>query len=214
MTAPVKAYLETEAGDQINFLFNPETLTVNRTVKWDPLKSPGENAPGLTFLQGESGTMSFKLILDTTATGEDVTAYTNQLLELTKVDTSIKRPPWVRLGWGRLKSFKAVVNSVVLNFTYFAANGTPLRANAQLTLTQFANETNYPLQNPTSGTRKRERLHQVQPGETLDRISYLAYGDSTQWRLIAKRNGIIDPLRLRPGVRLVLPEREAAARGR
>ncbi|MEX1023260.1 MAG: LysM peptidoglycan-binding domain-containing protein [Dehalococcoidia bacterium] len=213
MTAPVKAYLEIETGGKIDFLFNPETLTVNRSVKWDPQRSPGENAPTMTFINGEPATMSFKLILDTTATGEDVTVYTNKLLDLTKVDSTKKRPPLVRLGWGRLQSFTAVVQSVGLTFSYFAGNGTPLRASAQLALTQFKDENTHPLQNPTSGTRKRERLHQVQPGETLDRISYAAYGDSTKWRLIAERNRIIDPLRLRPGTRLVLPEREAVTRG-
>ncbi len=214
MTAPVKAYLETEAGSRISFLFNPTTLEVKRAVKWNAQESPGENAPSLTFDRGQSQTMSFDLIMDTTDTGADVTTYTNQLLNLTKVDSQKKRPLWVRLGWGRLNSFKCVVEGVDLTFTYFAANGTPLRARAKLSLRQFEDESRAPLQNPTSGTRKRDRLHEVKPGETLDRIAYQAYGDSTVWRLIADRNRILDPLRLRPGTRLILPEREAVARGR
>lgn len=214
MTAPVKAYLETEAGQRISFLFNPTQLEVKRSVSWKPQESPGENAPSLTFDRGSSATLSFELILDTTDTGADVSTYTAQLLDLTRVDTQKKRPPWVRLGWGRLNSFKCVVESVDLSFTYFAANGTPLRARAKLTLKQYQDETRPPLQNPTSGTRKRDRLHEVKPGETLDRIAYLAYGDATVWRLIADRNRIMDPLQLRAGTRLVLPEREAVTRGR
>jgi len=214
MTAPVKAYLETETGQRINFLFNPSNIEMSRTVEWKPQSSPGENAPSLTWDHGKSGTMKFDLIMDTTDTGSDVTVYTNQLLGLTRVNDQKKRPLWVRLGWGKLSSFKAVVNSVTLNFTYFAGNGTPLRARATVNLTQFENEARQPLQNPTSGSPRRERLHHVQPGETLDRISYVAYGDSTQWRVIAQRNKITDPFRLRPGTRLVLPEREAVGRGR
>jgi len=214
MTAPVKAYLETEAGARISFLFNPTTLEVKRTVNWKDQEAPGGNAPSLTFDRGMSQTLDFDLVLDTTDTGADVTTYTNQLLNLTKVDTQKKRPPWVRLGWGRLNSFKCVVLSVTLTFTYFAANGTPLRARAKLGLKQFSDETRPILQNPTSGTRTRDRLHEVKPGETLDRIAYQAYGDSTVWRIIADRNRIMDPLRLRTGTRLILPEREAVARGR
>ena len=214
MTAPVKAYLETESGQRISFLFNPTTLEVKRTVNWNPQESPGGNAPSLTFDRGQSQTLDFDLVLDTTDTGADVTTYTNQLLDLTRVDAQKKRPPWVKLGWGRLNSFKCVVLSVTLTFTYFAANGTPLRARAKLALKQYADETRAPLQNPTSGTRKRDRLHEVKPGETLDRIAYQAYGDSTVWRVIADRNRIMDPLRLRTGTRLILPEREAVARGR
>jgi len=214
MTAPVKAYLETESGSRIPFLFNPATLKVKRSVSWTPQESPGENAPSLTWDRGKSSTLGFELILDTTDTGADVTDYTNALLALTVVDSSKKRPPWVRLGWGRLSSFKSVVEDVTLTFTYFAGNGTPLRAKAELALKQFMDETRPPLQNPTSGTRKRDRLHEVKPGETLDRIAYQAYGDSTAWRVIADRNRIMDPFRLPAGMRLVLPEREAVSRGR
>lgn len=212
MTAPVKAYLETEAGTRIPFLFNPTTLKVKRSAKWNPQESPGKNAPGLTFDRGQSSTLSFELMLDTTHTGSPVTNYTNDLLNLMKVDDQKKRPPWVKLGWGKLNSFKHVVEDVTLTFLFFAADGTPLRAKAELSLKQYQDETRQPLQNPTSGTPKRDRLHEVKPGETLDRIAYQAYGDSTIWRLIADRNRIMDPLRLPAGMRLVIPEREAVAR--
>ncbi len=213
MTAPVKAYLETETGQQIPFLFNPATIDVSRTVSWKPQESPGENAPSMTWDRGQAATMKFDLVLDTTDTGSDVTVHTNKLLDLTKVDSQKKRPPWVRLGWGRMSSFKAVITSVTLQFTYFSAAGVPLRARATVNLTQYQDEGRQPLQNPTSGTRRLDRLHMVQPGETLDRIAYGAYGDPTRWRVIAERNKITDPLRLRPGTRLILPEREAVPRG-
>lgn len=213
MTAPVKAYLETEDGSRISFLFNPQQLSYSRSVSWGEQKSPFEDAPQLTFDRGQSGSINFDLIMDTTDTGGDVSVHTNALMNLMRVDDSKRRPPWVRLGWGRLSSFKSVVTSVSVSFTYFASDGTPLRARVGVALKQFEDETVHPLQNPTSGTRRRERLHQVRPGETLDRIAYQAYGDATQWRAIAKRNAIQDPLQLRPGMSLVLPEREAAARG-
>ena len=73
MTAPVKAYLETESGQRISFLFNPTTLEVKRTVNWNPQESPGGNAPSLTFDRGQSQTLDFDLVLDTTDTGADVT---------------------------------------------------------------------------------------------------------------------------------------------
>ena len=57
MTAPVKAYLETETGSRINFMFNPETLNVTRGVTWRPQPSPGQNAPSMAFSEGGSGTM-------------------------------------------------------------------------------------------------------------------------------------------------------------
>lgn len=213
MTAPVKAFLETETGKRIPFLFNPTTLIVKRAVDWNTQASPGKNAPSLTFGQGKSSTLTFDMMLDTTDTGADVSTYTNRLLDLMKVDTQRKRPPWVRFGWGKLNSYKHVVEDVTLTFMFFAADGTPLRAKAAVSLKQYMDETTQPLQNPTSGTRKRDRLHEVKPGETLDRISYQVYGDATAWRVIAERNRIMDPFRLPAGLRLVIPEREAVARG-
>jgi len=212
MTSPAKAYLETEDGQQLNCLFNPEELSISRTVTWNPSASVGENAPQLTFGKGESGTLGFTLEFDTTDTGQAVTSYTSALLKLMDIDSSKSRPPWVRFCWGDLTSFKSVLTSATITFTYFGSDGTPLRAKAVLSLKQYQDDGKYALQNPTSGTRTRDRLHRVLPGETLDRISYTYYGDPTQWRLIAKRNAILDPLRIPPGRLLIVPEREAVPR--
>jgi nucleoid-associated protein YgaU len=46
----------------------------------------------------------------------------------------------------------------------------------------------------------------MMPGETLDRISARYYGDSNEWRSIAAANGIEDPLAVRPGSLLMIPE--------
>ena len=223
MTETAKAQLEIEGKAETEWipcLFNPDLLTISRSVTWNPEATPGsnKNAPSLTFGKAESGSLSFKLDFDTTDTGASVTTYTTALLKLMDIDATKKRPLWVRFHWGTLESFEAVVKSATIKFTYFASDGTPLRADADLALTQYkddelTNAANYPLQNPTSGTPTPERRHRVQPGETLDRISYSYYGDSTQWRVIARRNNILDPLRLNAGRLLFVPEREVATRG-
>jgi hypothetical protein len=118
------------------------------------------------------------------------------------------RPPTVVFHWGDLHSFRAVVTDLRLSFTYFSSTGVPLRADAQLELRQFEASDAFSRQNPTSGTPKPSRVHRIQPGETLDRISARYYGDSTQWRRLAAANGIEDPLALRPGALLDIP-REA-----
>ena len=64
-------------------------------------------------------------------------------------------------------------------------------------------------QNPTSGTPSPERTHQVQPGETLDRIAATHYGDPTQWKDIAAANAIEDPLSVPPGTILSIPQPRA-----
>ena len=210
-----KAYLETEKGDSIPCMFNPAELQISHSNKWSGEGSPGQDAPELAFEGGEAGTMSVDLMFDTTHEGKAVTSYTNKLLDLMKIDTSLAgydetlnngRPPWVKFHWGDLHSFKSIITSLDLRFTYFSGAGMPLRAQVGLSLKQFEPDANWGPQNPTSGTPKPHRVHRVQKGETLDRISARHYGDSTRWRLIAEANGIHDPLALRPGALLTIPK--------
>lgn len=222
MSGPVKAYLESEQGERIDCLFNPAELQLSKSNNWTATKAKGKNTPPLRFQEGQSGSLSMSLTLDTTDGGEPVTKHTNRLLALMRVDSDLAgsdskrnraRPPWVRFHWGEFRSFKAVVEQLQLTFTYFSSTGVPLRAKADLTLKQYEDEQAWGPQNPTSGTPTPHRVHQVTGGETIDRIAARHYGDSTRWRLIADANGVIDPLRLRPGIALVIPEPEAVGRG-
>jgi LysM repeat protein len=212
-----KAYLEVESGGRIDCMFNPSTFAFSTSNRWETDQIPGKPTPTLRFAGGGSGSFNLSLVFDTTADGSTVTAHTNKLLKLLDVDTSLAgydaaknngRPPWVKFHWGTdLHSFKAVVTSASVTFTYFSAEGLPLRANVELALQQYEPDANWGPQNPTSGTPKPNRTHQVQVGDTLDRIAARYYGDSTKWRDIATLNGIGDPLDLTPGRLLSIPER-------
>ena len=135
----------------------------------------------MRYAGGEGGSFSLSLVFDTTSDGKPVTSYTNKLLKLMDVDTTLPgydearsngRPPWVKFHWGTsLHSFKAVVKSIDVGFTYFSSEGLPLRANVEMSLEQYEPDANWGPQNPTSGTPNPNRTHQVQVGDTLDRIS-------------------------------------------
>jgi hypothetical protein len=213
-----KAYLKIEhpPNTQVPCMFNPAELSISKSNTWSPEGGAGKTSPRLSYTGGEAGTIDLNLTFDTTATGAPVTDHTNKIVKLTKVETGLSdydstadmgRPPWVQFCWGSFTSFKAVVTSLNLSFTYFASTGTPLRAKVQLSLQQYEPDASWGNQNPTSGTPLPHRVHQVVKGETLDRISARHYGDATHWRLIAEANGITDPLALRPGALLNIPSR-------
>ena len=219
MPSGQKAYLETESGDRIDCLFNPAEFSISQTNGWEGKNAPGRNAPQLAFTGGQSGTMSLSLVFDTTADGTPVTKHTNKLLDVMRIDERLPghdasrtngRPQWVVFHWGDLHSFKAVVDSLNLSFTYFSSGAVPLRAKASLSLKQWQDEGNWRPQNPTSGTPAPHRVHQLQLGETLDRLAARYYGDSTQWRVIAQANAVVDPLRIKPGTLLVIPKAQGA----
>jgi hypothetical protein len=214
-SAPAKAFLRTEQGVRIDCLFSPAELTISKSNTWNASEKKGGNAPELRFQGGQSGTLALTLTLDTTDKGSDVTEHTNKLLDLLKVDPGLAgsdkqrnkaRPPWVEFHWGKLHSFKAIVESLQLKFTYFASDGMPLRAKADLKLKQWKDEAERPLQNPTSHTPTLDTVHRLAHGETLDRVAAKHYADSTRWRLIAEANNVVDPLALEPGALLVIPE--------
>ena len=215
MTGPAKAYLLTERNDKIDCLFNPAELTVSKSNSWNAGQSKGRNAPELRFQGGQSATLSLKLFFDTTRDGTDVTVHTTKLLELMRSDANLPgadrgrnsaRPPWVEFQWGKLSSFRAIIEKLQIQFTYFASDGMPLRAKVDLSLKQWKDEAELPLQNPTSSTPFVHTVHTLLPGETLDRVAAQHYQDANRWRLIAEANGIVDPLDIPAGTALVLPE--------
>ncbi|MCU1658964.1 MAG: Peptidoglycan-binding LysM [Pseudonocardiales bacterium] len=95
----------------------------------------------------------------------------------------------------------------------FTPKGAPTRAKVSLDLRATADN---PLrQNPTSGGVDLRSGHTVVNGDTLAGIAGRAYGSPSQWRRLARVNGIEDPLRIRPGDQVAVPSRDdvqAAAR--
>jgi hypothetical protein len=210
-----KAYLWVEGKERIECMFNPSELSFSVSASWDDCQAkPGQSAPQLQFSAGQAGTMTLNLFFDTTNSGKSVTTTTNKIINLTKVDPGLSgfsklknngRPPVVTFHWGRFRSFESVVTSVEVNYVHFSKWGDPLRARVAVTLKQFADDSEFPAQNPTSGTPAPQRSHLVQPGETLDRIAWKHYGDATKWRAIAAANQVRDPFSVRPGTMIDIP---------
>jgi hypothetical protein len=213
-----KAYLTFEGEPKtksIKCLFNPETITLSASNKWDSEANPGQGPPTAFFAGQEAGSLSFSLFFDTTDDGDPVTKYTSKLLKKMEIDPDLPgynkeqnngRPPYVEFHWGKLKSFKAVITKADITFDFFSSEGVPLRARVGLTLQQFQPDDAFLRQNPTSGTPRPHRMHRIQRGETLDRISARYYGDATRWRMLATANNIEDPLAIRPGSLLTIPQ--------
>ena len=212
-----KAYLMTETKKKIPLLFNPSELQFSKGNSWENATAAGNSAPKLDFSSGGSVTFGLNIIFDTTDTGKPVSDHTDQLYALmltdpdlkgTKEDRNMGRPPWVQFHWGKLRSHKAVIENLTIKFTYFASDGTPLRAECDLSLKQYDDEGKLPPQNPTSGTPAPHKIRRVTPGEYLDTISDELYGSANRWRAIADANGVDDPLALPAGRTLVIPQLE------
>ncbi|MCB9549533.1 MAG: LysM peptidoglycan-binding domain-containing protein [Myxococcales bacterium] len=193
-----------KSGQSIDALFNPKEYTISKSVPWNPQSASGLDAPELQFTTGQGQTLQLELFFDTYEAGTNVKAHTDKLHGLALIDTSLHRPPMVLVTWGSLV-FKGVVESLNHRFTMFMEDGTPVRATCSVTLREAENASEQATNNRGNESPDHAKLHAVRRGETLQSIAGQEYDDPNQWRRIADANGIDDPFRLDPGVRLIIP---------
>jgi nucleoid-associated protein YgaU len=134
-----------------------------------------------------------------------VTNYTEQVVNLIRIDKDLHRPPICKLLWGRLQIFRGVLTNLTQHFTLFQADGTPVRATLACTFEQFRS---------AELTFKELDLHSadviktrtVRRGDTLSSLAAEEYNDPSLWRYIATANGLTNPRALTPGQVLRVPK--------
>jgi hypothetical protein len=216
-----QAYLTIEGGEKITCLFNPKEYSVSKSSSWQK-KSNSSAIPNLQYGGGEPRKLSLDLFFDATDdVGGDVRSITEKLFGLLEANEQYKkekkkRPPSVEFHWGRTWTFPAVIDSLSVQYLLFRPDGTPIRATAKLSLTQVEKAVaksggSGPKkgQNPTTRGVADLRSHVVRDGDSLPSIAFKSYGDPTRWRAIAEANGIDDPLALRRGHVLGVPQVDA-----
>jgi len=205
-------------GGKIECQFNPSSLAISKKNSWKGDSSTNFNAPYLRFAGGSNATYSLDLFFDSYADASspvDVREYTNQLLQLSLRGAGYSMfklpyasPPFVKLIWGKIVLFAAVVSSVSITYTMFHPDGYPIRAKAKVGFVQNdfleMSDDLIPAQNPTSRTDARKTRF-VHTGQRLDHIAYEEYGDSRHWRTLAEANNLDDPFGLTDGQLLVIP---------
>jgi hypothetical protein len=215
----VKAQLDIERGDTIHALFNPTELTITKGNDWSFQPVKGTSLPKGKFGGGKPREMQVNLLLDESIPngGKSVKDIAESLLKMMDVPSGTGAgrakavPPSVTFTWGKVPSFKAACTSLTITFQLFKPNGTPIRADVKLALTQVepatsasSNSPNLPT-NPTTRSEGGLGVHVLRDGDSLQSVAHHAYGDPGRWRLIAEANGIDNPLHLRRGTPLNLP---------
>jgi hypothetical protein len=217
-----QAYLKIEnEGDPITCLFNPKEYSISKTSSWTK-KQNSSSIPNLQYGGGEPRKLSLDLFFDASDEVDgDVRGITEKLFALLEANNKFKqekkkRPPTVEFHWGRTWTFPAVIDSLSVQYVLFRPDGTPIRATAKISLTQVEKAVDKPSaggskkgQNPTTRGVADLRSHTVRDGDSLPSIAFASYGDPTRWRAIAEANGIDDPLALRRGRVLSVPQVDA-----
>lgn len=211
-----KAMLTVVEGDpatrQLKFMYNPTEFTTSKDANWNrPVTNSAKSATKPQYTGPGAQKVSMEIFFDAWEDQGDVSSSVKTLFEWVKPtknshDKGVPQPPVLAFQWGSnkvLSDFKGFLKSVSAKYTLFRADGVPLRATATISLEEIpAPEEG---QNPTSGSLNSRRSHLVSDGDTLHSIAYQEYGDATLWRSLAIFNGIDDPLRVRPGLRILIP---------
>jgi nucleoid-associated protein YgaU len=210
-TGPNRAIITVEAPPPrgtptvIELCFNPTEYQRSKANTFAEIAIPGLQTPPIQYVRGESEKLTAELLADTSDTLADVRArYTDPLRNLMNINPDLHAPPIVRLSWGS-ESFKGVVESLNITFTLFTPLGVPLRAKISMTLKEYRPVT-VQVRQVEKHSPDVDKAYVVRRGDTLSGIASALYRDSTQWRVIAKANNIVDPRFLQPGLKLSVPK--------
>ncbi len=195
----------------IPVMFKPEKLGFSKSADWDTKHRKGQakgcktvgqayhDVPQATFKGGGPEVLDLELFFDTTDTQVDVRLHLKPIQMLVYKAPFMDEPPLVMFSWGMMLSKISYVEEVEIEYTMFRADGTPLRAEVNLSLTEkdMGWLSRLPM-NPTSYSEARKTWVVIE-GQTLDWIAYQEYGNAAHWRHIAKVNNLENPRDLRSG---------------
>lgn len=207
---------KTDPGKRVSFAYHPEKVTMDRTVNFkdtgqtlrtmeQQVTNPGKLKITMNdlLLEGRSNVKRTMETLWGWLAGDEsqvtggkanadptVTAKTLQL----------------RIGSGGrgLINYHVALKQVTANYTRFTQTGVPNRASVNLTFEKI--EPAKDGTNPSSVTLEPGRVHRLVAGDSLQSIAQANYGNAAAWRQVADANGIDDPMRLRNGTSLLLPD--------
>jgi len=113
------------------------------------------------------------------------------------------KPNYLKVSWGALL-FKGILVDMSIEFRLFAPDGTPIRANAKLSLKGTIDDD---LRVAKENNQSPDLTHyrKVKAGDTLPLMCYKIYGDSKYYLEVAKVNNIAAFRRLTPGQELFFP---------
>jgi hypothetical protein len=192
----------------VPFALNPERITISHYAHMTDVAASADEAETLKRIRklGDVGVGVDRLVV----LGPKTKEYCDALLKWsTPLQSTVNRlvtiPIDLLFSWGQAFRYTVHLHSVTVNYVRFAgATGAPIRADVTLGMTQFVRAK--PGTNPTSGGPPGRGGHVLDRSESLPTLATARYGRPSAWRDLARANGIDDPLRVRPGTALYLPE--------
>jgi len=203
------------------FNYNPEKIRIKRDAD---TKSKGTKDGGRVLKSNQQTTIT---IDDIVLEGLDTKARCDMLLNwtgpgmLSKLAAAFEivsatKMPVLMFQWGPPAAgffYRVNLMNVSVDYERFTPMGLPVRAKVSLTLREKFNPLGTLPTNPSSGGLSGRSTHMVREGDNLVQVTTDNYGHPKHWRELANANGIDDPLRVKPGQALYLPNPNEFADG-
>lgn len=199
----------------IVFPFNPEEYNIGNETNWIRAPAAAGNVPPMWGgLKQRSCTVNILLDTFSVPPSPPQAAITQLKLMMTPTLVSLglnnASPPTVTFGWGpNIIFYQATVDKVDIKYHRFLG-GVPVRATATVRLVEVPPPFPLGMTNPTSGGLAPLRTRTLVEGDTLASIAHEEYKDPNKWRALAEANKIDDPMRVKAGSVIMVPDRRDA----
>ena len=215
--------IQTSSGKAEKFVcqFNPWEYTISAEGSIESFKTIGSQKDTHQVSVGNAQILRVRLrfdaasIQEVTDTGsgkvektqdDDISPYMNMLLSTLEVEGEIHQPPSVRFVWGSM-NFLGKVKDIEVRYTKFASGGKPVRSEVNLSIMEDGEQEKRQRQSPKNSPDRTKNVVLTQD-KSLRLIAQAEYGDASEWRRIARANGIMNPMNVPVGTRLVIPAME------
>jgi len=212
----IKSYTSVERNDvptTITVMFNPDTITIHHENQYQ--KKQGINTIGrqARYLYSLPQIARFKLIIDGTGAGElalitkSVGEQVSEFLDnCYHMDGDLHEPRFLKLQWGEgeLQDFDCRLRTVDIKYTLFNDNGSPLRAELDISFVQdMETQKRVALEGKSSPDLSHSRV--VKAGDTLPLMCKAIYGSSKYYMRVAQYNRLDNFRQLTTGQTLIFP---------
>lgn len=215
----IKAYKKPDFSEpsagEFEVLINPESFREDTEISYNGEGAIGSSAGELTFKEIPAKKVSFKLVFDGTglitnppqSLKNKLHSVEDQINAFKKVtalyEGDIHRPYYLELSWGNY-IFKGVLTSLTINYKLFNPDGSPLRADADVS---FSSTLSAREKKAEAKEKSPDVTHVVQfrAGDRLPALCERVYRDPNYFVQVARQNQLNSIRRIRKGTELIFP---------
>jgi hypothetical protein len=218
-----KARLPGDLIGTFEAMFNPETFS--QTYLSEYSRNQGLNSTGrpVNYSRSKPRELSLKLVLDGTGVQEigvlqlgkqkTVSTRVKEFIDLAfRMNGDIHEPNFLVVEWGGKEDggliFSCRLASVTVNYTSFDRDGSPLRAELDVSLIGDQ-DVRKRMAQENKNSPDLMHIRVVKCGDTLPLLTKEVYGSSAYYLRVAQVNGLDDFRNLTPGQELIFPPLES-----